>query len=174
MINIAGYFSVFIERILNTKRYYGYLQERRFFAVENTESIDMNEYTTNSSKSLVTGGTYDLLLMNNATKAGYVIRNLKDTGGETCFTFNLFQLSSEEFGDIPFGEYTYALVGNMGYREYDFKDNLLDTVASGHAIKNENPATGLFKYVDEAWVEKQNEPTYRDTDKEFYYRRKNN
>lgn len=117
--------------------------------------------------SVESGGTYDLLLFNNATKHGYVYRNLYDSGEATYYQFNEFDL-----GDIPTGEYTYALVPTTGYRECVFKDNFLDTMVGNNELRDLQPVVGLLKHVENDWVEKQNEPTYRDTDKEFYYRKK--
>lgn len=121
--------------------------------------------------SVESGGTYDLLLFNNATKHGYVYRNLYDSGEATYYQFNFFN-----FGDIPTGEYSYALIPAVGYRVYAFKDNLLDTQIGGEGgikLKEYQPVVGLLKYVEQDWEERQKEPTYRDTDKEFFYRRKN-
>ena len=115
------------------------------------------------------GGTYDLVLFNNATKQGYVYKNLYDAGTPMCVQINEFDI-----GDVPTGEYTYVLIRNdYGYVDYTLKNTPLDSVllAGGqeYRLTDLNPEIGLFKYVGE---DSENEPQYRDTDKEFYYRRK--
>lgn len=109
---------------------------------------------------------YDLVLFNVSTKKGYVFNGLGDSGGALSYTFNGFEMGE----DMPFGEYAYALVPYSGPAEaYKFGDNILETTIYGQKITERNPVLGILKYLDDS-VE---EPVYRDTDKEYFYRRKN-
>ena len=122
------------------------------------------------SELKLVAGRYDLILFNNATKKGYVFTGLTDTGTEMYYDLNGF-----EPGDIPYGEYSYALIYNvLTGVEYTLKNSLLGTDITYNGItyhlEELTPEIGLFKYVNEN-VE---EPEYRDTEKEFYYRKKSN
>ena len=134
----------------------------------------MKTYTSGNTIT-ATGETYDMLLFNNATKTGYVYRSLYDSGGETSYLFNNFDI-----GDIPFGEYSYALLVNMGYRNYVFSDNILNTKVkvSGkptRSINDYNPVLGILKYTEQEDIQEFYGPQYRDKDTEFiYYKKENN
>lgn len=113
---------------------------------------------------------YDLILFNNATKKAYVYPSLKDTGEKLFYRFEDFNP-----GDIPYGEYQYALIFNeLGILDYDFKNVLLDTLITfdgqTYQLRDLSPELGLLKYLPEG--EDEDAPTYRDTQQEFYYRRK--
>lgn len=115
------------------------------------------------------GDIFDLILFNLATKKAYLYRNLFDAG-----TPNAVQINRFDIGEVPTGEYEYALLKNTrGYLEYTFKNSLLDTVVSldgtEYSLFDLNPDLGLLKYIGEDTGE---EPEYRDTEKEFYYRKK--
>lgn len=111
---------------------------------------------------------YDLFLFNNATKKTYIYTGLEDTGEKLYYEFDNFNP-----GDIPYGEYSYALIYNeLAGVVYTPKNALLDIEAryngETYTLRDLNPETGLLKYLNEDTEE----PAYRDTDKEFYYRRK--
>lgn len=113
-------------------------------------------------------GRYDLILFNNATKAAYVFTGLTDIGTEMYY-----DLAGFEPGDIPYGEYSYALIYNvLRGVEYTLKNSLLGTEVTYNGVTYQledlTPELGLFKYLNDS-VE---EPEYRDTEKEFYYRKK--
>lgn len=111
---------------------------------------------------------YDLFLFNNATKKTYIYTGLEDTGEKLYYEFDNF-----DPGDIPYGEYSYALIYNeLAGVEYTPRNALLETEVAWqgnvYRLRDLNPETGLLKYLNEDTEE----PAYRDTDKEFYYRRK--
>lgn len=113
---------------------------------------------------------YDLILFNNATKKSYAYTGLTDTGEKLYYRFDNF-----DPGDIPSGEYSYALIFNeLGILEYEFKNALLDTIirfdGATYRLRDLAPELGLLKYLPEG--DEQEAPTYRDTEKEFYYRKK--
>ena len=113
---------------------------------------------------------YDLILFNNATKKAYLYTGLTDSGEKLYYRFDNFHP-----GDIPTGEYTYALIFNeLTGVTYTFKNSLLDTLltvdGTSYRLGDLSPEIGLLKYLPTGAEE---EPaTYRDTNKEFYYRRK--
>lgn len=112
-------------------------------------------------------GRYDLILFNNATKKGYVFTGLTDIGTEMYY-----DLTGFDPGDIPYGEYGYALIYNvLRGVEYTLKNSLLGTEVTYNGVtyhlEELTPELGLLKYVNDS-VE---EPEYRDTEKEFYYRK---
>ena len=114
------------------------------------------------------GGRYDLILFNNATKNGYVYRNLYDAGTNACVQINGFDI-----GDVPTGEYTYVLLRNdYGYADYTLKNTPLDSFITAGGVEYRlgdlNPEIGLLKYLSD----NEEEPVYRDTEKEYFYRRK--
>lgn len=126
----------------------------------------MRIYTENTFDYWDHTNLYDLVLFNVSTKKGYAFSGLGDSGGALSFTFNGFEMGE----DMPFGEYAYALVPYNGSAEaYKFGDNILETTIYGQKITELNPVLGILKYVDD----NAEEPVYRDTDKEYYYRRKN-
>lgn len=113
---------------------------------------------------------YDLILFNNATKKAYAYTGLTDTGEKLYYRFDGF-----DPGDIPTGEYTYALIFNeLGILQYEFKNSPMDTLihfdGATYRLGDLSPEIGLLKYLSEDNTE--NAPVYRDTEKEFYYRKK--
>ena len=113
-------------------------------------------------------GRYDLILFNNATKQAYLFRGLTDIGTEMYY-----DLAGFDPGEIPYGEYGYALIYNvLNGVEYTLKNSLLDSEVNYNGtvyrLEELTPELGLFKYINDN-VE---EPEYRDTEKEFYYRKK--
>lgn len=113
-------------------------------------------------------GRYDLVLFNNATKKAYVFTGLTDVGTELYYDLNNF-----DPGDIPCGEYGYALVFNiLTGVEYTLKNSLLDTEltynGTVYRLADLMPELGLLKYLGDTEENTQ----YRDTEKEFYYRKK--
>jgi hypothetical protein len=114
---------------------------------------------------------YDLILFNNATKKAYAYTSLDDTGEDRYYRFENF-----EIGDIPYGEYSYALFFNeLGVLEYTFKNSLWGTTVTydgqTYQLKDLSPEIGLLKYLPEGEDEEPQE-TYRDKDVEYYYRKK--
>ena len=113
---------------------------------------------------------YDLILFNNATKKAYLYSGLTDTGEKLYYRFENFII-----GDIPYGEYEYALIYNeLKGVEYTFKNTLLETLLEAYGITYRladlSPELGLLKYLPEDNEEEA--PVYRDTEKEYFYRRK--
>lgn len=113
-------------------------------------------------------GRYDLILFNNATKKVYVFTGLTDVGTEMYY-----ELSNFEPGDIPCGEYSYALIYNvLEGVEYTLKNSLLGTEltynGTTYHLEDLTPETGLLKYLSDTEEDTQ----YRDTEKEFYYHKK--
>lgn len=112
---------------------------------------------------------YDLILFNNATKKAYLYSGLEDSGEKPYYRFEDFDI-----GDVPGGEYNYALIWNeLTGVTYTFKNAILDTIVSydgqEYQLRDLNPELGLLRYVTEETGE---QPTYRDTEKEYYYRKK--
>ena len=113
---------------------------------------------------------YDLILYNNATKKAYLYTPLRDTGEKLYYRFEDF-----DPGDIPYGEYEYALIFNeLGILQYTFKNCLLDTLitfdGNTYRLGDLSPEIGLLKYLPEG--DETPQETYRDTEREYFYRRK--
>ena len=111
---------------------------------------------------------YDLILFNISTKKAYLYPKLEDTGEKLYYEFDSFDI-----GDVPYGEYEYALIFNeLSGVTYEFKNGLLDTLEhygdTIYHLGDLSPELGLLKYLGE----EKSDVSYRDTDKEFYYRRK--
>lgn len=111
---------------------------------------------------------YDLILFNNATKKAYLYQGLEDTGEKIYYEFDNFNI-----GEIPYGEYEYALIYNeLTGVTYEFKNGLFETLihyeGATYRLPDLNPELGLLKYAGE----EKREDTYRDTDREFFYRRR--
>lgn len=115
---------------------------------------------------------YDLILFNNATKQCYVYPSMRDSGTEIYYRF-----TNVDLGDIPYGEYEYALIFNeLGTIEYEFNNSLLGTLlhfeGETYRLTDLAPELGLLKYVPNEEEAQEDAPVYRDTDTEYYYRRK--
>ena len=113
-------------------------------------------------------GKYDLILFNNATKNTYIYKGIPDIGNGMYY-----ELADFDAGDIPYGEYSYALIFNaLSGVEYTAKDSLLGTEVTYNGVTYKleelTPEVGLLKYVNDD----EEEPVYRDKDTEFYYRKK--
>lgn len=113
-------------------------------------------------------GIYDLVLFNNATKNTYFYKGIPDIGNGMYY-----ELADFDAGDIPYGEYSYALIYDaLTGVEYTAKDSILDTEVSyngtTYRLEELTPEVGLLKYVSDEGEE----PVYRDRDTEFYYRKK--
>ena len=111
---------------------------------------------------------YDLILFNNATKVSYFYTGKPDVGNGMYY-----ELADFEPNDLPYGEYSYALIFNaLADVSYTAKNSLLDTEVTyngtTYLLKDLNPELGLLKYVDDSVDDTQ----YRDTDKTFYYKKK--
>ena len=112
---------------------------------------------------------YDLILFNNATKKTYIFEKVPDAGNGMYY-----ELAGFDPGDIPTGEYSYALIYNaLSGVQYTPKNSLLGTELTyngrTYQLEELSPETGILKYIGEG-VEDNAE--YRDTEKEFYYRKK--
>lgn len=115
---------------------------------------------------------YDLILFNNATKQTHVYTGLTDSGEKLYYEFDNF-----DAGDIPYGEYAYALIYNeLSGVTYEPKNALLDTLVTydgqTYRLGDLSPELGLLKYVPEESEEEEKAPSYRDSNVEYYYRRK--
>lgn len=114
---------------------------------------------------------FDLIIQNNASKKEWVIRGLDNVSPSNLYLqFDNFTMPA----DCPEGEYTYVCIYNERTDViYEVKDELLKTILhTGEGdieLVHLRPLVGLLKYGTV-----KADATYRkDTNKDFYIRRKN-
>lgn len=113
---------------------------------------------------------YDIVLQHSASKREWVITGLTDSGNELAYLFEDFEMPA----DAPDGEY-YGLCfrNDRDDVEYTLKDVILDSIASVSdgtevQLKYLRPEIFLMRYGEIT-----SDASYRETDKQYYYRKKN-